>query len=95
MANELSPTLIRLHRADTLRFATALTVDKADPVSVTVNAIPIQEWMEKGDADEQKNRHAALRRAHENRDYAQRNADNAPELLIAEAEVFYAFLKAA
>jgi hypothetical protein len=51
--------------------------------------------MDAGDSlDDKKNRFEALHRADMNRDH-KRIPDGKPELLIAEAEVFYAFLKAA
>ena len=94
MDDELSPTAIAYHRRDVLLFASALTVDRSDPAAVTANAIALQEWMEQGNADDQRNRNAALQRAHANRDYSKREPDNRPDLLIREAKAYYTFLTA-
>ena len=91
---KIDPALARVERRHVLDYASALTVDRSDPSSVLANAKALTDWMEVRDVADRKVRYYALSRAHANRSYARR-PDNAPETLIAEAEVFYAFLKAA
>jgi hypothetical protein len=91
----LSADMIRIFRNRLLQFASSLTIFRSDPVAVAANAMVLQEWVDAADGpDDKRDRFTALERADDNRD-DRREPDNAPEKLIAEAEVFYAFLKAA
>jgi hypothetical protein len=85
----------RYHRERALAFASGLTVYRENPEDVTKNARPLLAWLEAGvDFEDRRARFEALNRADMNRSCT-RARDNAPEKLIAEAEVFYAFLKVA
>jgi hypothetical protein len=91
MNNELSPFRLRWHRTAALRFAAAFATAKTDPVAVNANAMPLLEWLETGDAAEQRDRYEALDQAHSNR-APDREPDDAPESLIAEAKTYLAAL---
>lgn len=93
-AGETSPATIRVRRDHILRYASELTTDKTNPAAVIANARPLIDWALVANAADQDARCKALSRAHHNRDWG-RKPDDAPALLIAEAEAYYAILKAA
>jgi hypothetical protein len=81
-------------RDHVLSYAKALTVDAHTPAAVVANAKVLLDWLEVTDAADHDTRQRALSQAHHSRSH-RRAPDDRPDLLIAEAEVFYAFLKAA
>jgi len=85
---------VRIRRDHVLGYAGDLTTERSNPGAVAANAKVLIDWVETGDAAEQDARYRSLFRASNNRDF-DRDPDDDPALLIAEAEVFYAFLKAA
>jgi hypothetical protein len=93
-SEEANPELIRVERDHVLKYASALTTERSDPDAVVANAEVLLAWMSVLDAADRDARYRALSRAHHNRGFS-RKPDDAPALLIAEAEVFYAFLKVA
>jgi hypothetical protein len=93
-SQKINLAAVRIERKHVLGYASALTVERRDPSAVVANAKVLLDWMEVQDVADREVRYMALSRAHNNRDFT-RKPDNAPEKLITEAEVFYAFLKAA
>lgn len=90
----LSLSATRIHREGMLSFASELTSDRSNPTAVTANALVLQEWLEGGsDGDDQRDRYAALQRAHTNRG-RDRTPDDDPNALIAEARHYYAIFRA-
>jgi hypothetical protein len=85
---------VRIRRDHVLGYAGDLSTERSNPVAVAANAKVLIDWVETGDAAEQYARYRSLSRASHNREF-DRTPDDDPALLIAEAEVFYAFLKAA
>jgi excisionase family DNA binding protein len=80
-------------RADVLRYTSALTVNKGDPVAVVVNASPLVGWLEgAADAADLEVRRMALCRQHTNRCGA--DPDDDPDRFLTEARTIYAFLAA-
>ena len=83
------------HRQSLLAFASNLTVHRDDPREVSANATVLGSWLEAATGpNDRRSRFEALHRADNNRS-SKRPPDGDPQKLIAEAEVFYAFLKAA
>ena len=91
---ETDPELIRVQRDHVLKYASDLTTERSDPDAVVGNAEVLLAWISVGDPADRDARYRALSRAHHNRGW-DRKPDDDPALLITEAEVFYAFLKAA
>jgi hypothetical protein len=89
---EANPEGARIERDHVLKWASELTVEKANPDAVIANANVLLDWMATQDAADRDARYKALSRAHHNRGW-DRDRDDDPAKLIAEAEVFYAFLK--
>lgn len=86
----LVPTYIR---ADILRFASAITENREDPIAVRANALPMLQWLEAAvDKDDQDARWKALWRQHNNTSPQVPTDD--PARFLASAEQYYAFLTA-
>jgi len=91
----ITPDVVRLHRQSLLAFASRLTFRREDPRAVLANATALEAWLNAATGPgDKRNRMEALSRADSNRDN-RRPADDNPASLIADAEVFYKFLKAA
>jgi Arc/MetJ-type ribon-helix-helix transcriptional regulator len=90
----LTADVLGLYRSELVRYASRLTEDREVPQAVMANVLPLQEWVDaaSGPGDERA-RHRALARASTNRS-RDRKPDNRPDLLIAEAETYYTYLKA-
>lgn len=89
----IDPAQLQIERKHVLKWASDLTIDRHDPDAVVANAKVLLDWMEVQDITDRETRYEALSRAHHNRSFS-RKPDNDPAKLIAEAEVFCAFLKA-
>lgn len=91
----LGPSWLRQEKTSVLGYASDFTTDRSTPEAVAANAAPLQAWLESAlDADDRKDRLAALAQADSNRDF-RREPDDDPARLISEAETYYAFIKAA
>lgn len=86
--------LDRTEREQVLKYASSFTTDRANPDAVVANAKPLLDWLQVRDLTDRVIRFNALSRAYCNRSFT-RKPDDDPGKLIAEAEIFYAFLKAA
>lgn len=81
------------YRSDILRFASAVTKDREDPIAVRANALPMLQWLEAATDDEdQRARWRALWRQHHNAGPEQQTTT--PARFLAAAEQYYAFLTA-
>lgn len=80
-------------RADVLRFASAITENREDPIAVRANALPMLQWLENATDDEdQRARWKALWQQHTN--VSSQAPDDDPARFVASAEQYYAFLTA-
>lgn len=94
-SREFTADYLRYERGRVLAFAGRLTLEASVPEAVLGNAAPIQEWLEAAPTrDDRRDRLEALGQANSNREHG-REPDDDPSRLISEAEVYYAFLKAA
>ena len=91
----ITADLIRTHRSSILGFASNFTVRRGDPHRVLANATVLEQWLNAATSPgDRRGRFDALNRADLNRS-DRRAPDDRPDLFIAEAEEYYAFLKAA
>jgi hypothetical protein len=93
--HSIAADLVRDDRESLLKFASAFTIARHNPAAVKVNAEQLLKWLNEANGpDDESDRMASLYRAYRNRE-DDREPDNRPDLLIAEAEVYYVFLKTA
>lgn len=92
----------RHERTEVLRIASNLTSLRGDPGNVMRHVKVLADWLDQTDGDnDRRNRFVALQRADTNRagqvvaGVAVVTPRDDPELLVAEAETYYGFLKGA
>ncbi len=94
-SREFTADWFRLERTGVLNYAGRLTQDASVPEAVLGNASVLQKWLEAAPTrDDRRDRLQALDQANSNRESG-REPDDDPARLIAEADVYYAFIKGA